>query len=69
MTPKDLSTILRRARIASGMDQQELAAAADVHRNTISSIECGRHLDAFATLNSIAVALDLEFKLVKKEKE
>lgn len=51
------------------MTQEQLAEAAGVSRNTISSIECGRHVPSILHALLIADALDVDvydiFRIIK----
>ena len=54
------SKLLREARIASGMSQEQLANQAGVHRTHISLIERSRRSVRLETLERLARALDIE---------
>lgn len=54
------SELLREARIASGMSQEQLANRAGIHRTHISLIERSRRSVRLETLERLARALDIE---------
>lgn len=51
---------IRKARIAKGISQEELAAHVDMGRTSIVNIECGRQRLPIATLYDIADALGVQ---------
>ncbi len=54
------SKLLREARIASGISQEQLANRAGIHRTHISLIERSRRTVRLETLERLARALDIE---------
>ena len=58
---------LKKARLAAGLKQTELAEKACIRRAaTISDIEQGKQDPTLSTLKAIAEALDLQLALVSK---
>jgi transcriptional regulator with XRE-family HTH domain len=51
---------LRQRRIAQGLSQQQLAAAAGISRKTLSELEAGRERITLARLNRLLRAVGLE---------
>jgi transcriptional regulator with XRE-family HTH domain len=52
-----VSTTLRIVRVAGGMRQQDLAAAAGVCREEVSRLESGRHRPQLATAEALSRVL------------
>lgn len=66
--PKQIGTLIRRARKKHGLSQKELGAKAGLRQETISLIETGNPATKIETLLSILSALDLEFQITPRSK-
>lgn len=62
-SPKQLGTIIRRARKKHGLSQSALGAKAGLRQETISLIETGHPAARLDTLLAVLAALDLEFQI------
>jgi HTH-type transcriptional regulator/antitoxin HipB len=61
-----LGAALRRARLARGLSQAELASAAGVTQGSISNYERGVMVPTNDTLGALARALDLDFETLQR---
>lgn len=61
--------ILAKERRRQGMSHDRLAAAAGVHRSTVSRVESGRISATLVVLHSMCSALGLQFSAVTEEAE
>ncbi|MEI6561624.1 MAG: helix-turn-helix domain-containing protein [Verrucomicrobiota bacterium] len=66
--PKQIGTLIRRARKKHGFSQKELGEKAGLRQETISLIETGNPAAKIETLLSILAALDLEFQITPRSK-
>lgn len=62
-TPKQIGTIIQRARKQRGWSQTELADRAGLRQETISSVETAEKPARLATILSVLAALELEFRV------
>ncbi|MFZ5675068.1 MAG: helix-turn-helix domain-containing protein [Pseudomonadota bacterium] len=67
-SPKQVGTIIRRARKHRGWNQTQLADRAGLRQETISLIETGHPAAKLETLLDIMAALDLEFQVAPRSK-
>ncbi|KZD08753.1 helix-turn-helix domain-containing protein [Oceanibaculum pacificum] len=67
-TPKQLGSILQRARKKQGLTQTELGDRAGLRQETISLMETGNPATRLETLLSVLAALDLEFRIAPRTK-
>lgn len=67
-TPRQIGTIIQRARKKRGWSQGQLAERAGLRQATISIIETGSETVKLNTLLSILAALDLEFRVGQRTK-
>ena len=61
--------VLRERRTASGLSQEQLAEAADLHRNYVGLVERGKNSPSLAAIASLAAALGLEPSALLREAE
>jgi HTH-type transcriptional regulator / antitoxin HipB len=66
--PKQLGSILRRARKRLKWSQADLAEKTGLRQATISLIENGHSAAKLETLLSVLAALDLEFQIAPRTK-
>ena len=66
--PKQLGSLIRKARKALGLSQVELASRAGLRQETISLIETGSPATRIDTLMRLMVALDLEMSVGQRSK-
>lgn len=67
-TPRQIGSIIQRARKKRGWTQSDLAERAGLRQGTISIVETGSETVKLNTLLSILAALDLEFTIGKRTK-
>jgi HTH-type transcriptional regulator/antitoxin HipB len=67
-TPKQIGTIIQRARKKQGWTQMQLAERAGLRQATISLIESGDKPAKLDSLLAILAALDLEFRIGTRSK-
>ena len=67
-TPKQLGSVIRRARKALGLTQTQLGSLAGLRQATISLIETGNPETKLETLLKVLGALDLEFQIAPRSK-
>lgn len=67
-TPKQIGTIIQRARKKRGWTQAELATRAGLRQATISTIETGGATTKLNSLLAILAALELEFLMGPRTK-
>ena len=67
-TPKQIGTIIQRARKRRGWTQAELATRSGLRQATISTIETGGATTKLNSLLAILAALDLEFLIGPRTK-
>ncbi|MEX0409779.1 helix-turn-helix domain-containing protein [Aquibium sp. LZ166] len=67
-TPKQIGTIVQRARKKQGLNQTELGTKAGLRQETISLIETGNPAAKLETILAVLSALDLEFRIVPRSK-
>ncbi|GHG96190.1 helix-turn-helix domain-containing protein [Pseudodonghicola xiamenensis] len=65
---KDIGNVLRNARKAQGLTQDELASRAGVWQRTISHIETNASGAKLDTLFDLLAALDLELHITPRSK-
>lgn len=66
--PKQIGTLVRRARKKRALSQQQLADTVGLRQETISLIETGNPATKIETLLAILSALDLEFQIAPRSK-
>ena len=62
-SPKQIGTLVRRARKAKGWSQGELGLQSGLRQGTVSQIESGHPGVRLETLLSVLAALGLEFRI------
>lgn len=67
-TPKQIGTIIQRARKKRGWTQTQLAERAGLRQETISVIESGERPSKLASILAVLAALDLEFRVGERSK-
>ena len=67
-TPKQIGTIIQRARKKRGWTQTQLAERAGLRQETISAIESGEKPSKLASILAVLAALDLEFRVGERSK-
>lgn len=67
-TPKQIGTIIQRARKKRGWTQMALAERAGLRQATISLIESGDKPAKLASILAVLAALDLEFRVGARTK-
>ncbi len=67
-TPKQIGTIIQRARKKRGWTQMALADRAGLRQATISLIETGDKPAKLASILAVLAALDLEFRVGARTK-
>lgn len=67
-TPKQLGTLIRRARKQQGFSQAELGEKSGLRQETISLIETGNPATRIETILVVLAALDLEIKVGPRAK-
>ena len=66
--PKQIGTLVRRARKRSALSQQQLGDKVGLRQETISLIENGNPAAKIETLLAVLSALDLEFQIAPRSK-
>lgn len=66
--PKQIGSIIRRARKRRGWNQTQLGDKAGLRQETISLIESGNPAAKLETILAVLAALDLEFRIVPRSK-
>lgn len=67
-TPKQIGTILQRARKQRDWTQSDLAERAGLRQATISTIENGDKPAKLDSILAVLAALDLEFRVAERSK-
>ena len=67
--PRQLGTIIRRARKKRALSQGDLGAKAGLRQETISLVESGNPAVKLETLLAIMAALDLEFRIASRSQD
>lgn len=67
-TPRQIGTIIQRARKKRGWTQTLLAERAGLRQATISLIECGGKPAKLDSILAVLAALDLEFRVGERSK-
>lgn len=66
--PKQIGSIIQRARKRRGWNQTQLGDKAGLRQETISLIETGNPAAKLETILAVLAALDLEFRIVPRSK-
>jgi HTH-type transcriptional regulator/antitoxin HipB len=66
--PKQIGSLIRRARRQRGWSQTQLGQKAGFRQDTVSLIETGNPATRLDTILAITAALDLEFRLAPRTK-
>lgn len=66
-SPKQIGSIIRRARKKRGLSQTDLSERTGLRQGTISLIETGNPAARIETLLAILAALDLDFRIGTRE--
>jgi HTH-type transcriptional regulator/antitoxin HipB len=66
--PKQIGTLVRRARKSRGWSQTQLGDKAGLRQETISLIETGNPATKLETILAVLAALDLEFRIAPRSK-
>lgn len=67
-TPRQIGSIIQRARKKRCWSQSQLAERAGLRQATISQVESGEKLAKLDTILAVLAALDLEFSIDKRTK-
>jgi HTH-type transcriptional regulator/antitoxin HipB len=67
-TPKQIGTLIQRARRNRQMSQTDLGQRTGLRQSTISLIEQGNAATKVGTLLTVLAALDLEFRIASRSK-
>ena len=67
-TPKQIGTIVQRARKKMGWNQTQLGEKAGLRQETISLIETGNPAAKLETILAVLAALDMEFRITPRSK-
>lgn len=67
-TPKQIGTIIQRARKKRDWTQMQLAQMAGLRQATISTIESGETPAKLESILAVLAALDLEFRIAQRSK-
>jgi len=67
-TPRQIGSIVRRSRMASGLNQTQLGERTGLRKETISLIETGNPAAKMKTILAVLAALDLEFRIGSRAK-
>ncbi|MFB6259380.1 MAG: helix-turn-helix domain-containing protein [Thiohalorhabdaceae bacterium] len=67
-TPKQIGSVIRRARKSQGLTQAQLGGKAGLRQATISLIENGNPDTKLETILKVLGALDLEFRIGPRSK-
>ena len=65
-TPRQIGTLVRRARKKKGISQTELADKVGTRQATVLMIETGNSAVKLATLLAVLAALDLELRIAPR---
>lgn len=68
-SPKQVGSLIRRARKRLGWSQTQLGDKAGLRQETISLIETGNPAARLETILAILAALDLEFQIASRSKQ
>jgi HTH-type transcriptional regulator/antitoxin HipB len=66
--PKQIGSLIRRARRQQGWSQTQLGEKAGLRQETISLIETGNPATKLETILAVLAALDLEFRIGPRSK-
>ena len=66
--PKQIGTLIRRARKAQGLSQTDLGRKAGMRQETVSLIENGNPSARIETLLALLAVLDLEFQITTRSR-
>lgn len=66
--PKQIGSLVRRARKKCGMSQSQLGEKAGLRQATMSQVETGNPAATLETILAILSALDLELRIVPRSK-
>ena len=66
--PRQLGTIIQRARKAQGLNQTGLGEKAGLRQETVSLIENGNPATKLETILAVLAALDLELRIAPRSK-
>ncbi|MGE0006802.1 MAG: helix-turn-helix domain-containing protein [Parvibaculaceae bacterium] len=67
-SPRQIGSLVRRARKRRGWSQTRLGAKAGLRQETISLIETGNPAARLDTIMAVLAALDLEFRVGERSK-
>ena len=67
-TPRQIGTIIQRARKKRGWTQMRLAELAGLRQATISMIESGDKPAKLESILAVLAALDMEFRIAERSK-
>jgi len=67
-TPKQIGSLIRRARRKRGWNQTELGRRAGLRQETVSLIETGNPATRLDTILSILAALELDFRMAARSR-
>ncbi|MFC4353416.1 helix-turn-helix domain-containing protein [Fodinicurvata halophila] len=67
-TPRQIGTLIQRARKKRGWTQSQLAERAGLRQATISVIETGETSARLESILAVLAALDLEFRVDERSK-
>ena len=67
-TPKQIGSIIQRARKRRAWSQMQLSERAGLRQATISMIESGEKPAKLETILAVLAALDLEFRIGRRSK-
>lgn len=67
-TPRQIGTLIQRARKKRNWTQMQLAERADLRQATISVIESGEKPAKLESILAVLAALDLEFRIGERSK-
>ncbi len=67
-TPRQIGTLIQRARKRRGWNQTQLGDKAGLRQETISLIETGNPAAKLETILAVLAALDLEFGIAPRSK-
>ncbi len=67
-TPRQIGSIIQRARKQRGWSQSQLAERAGLRQATISQVESGEKPAKLGTILAVLAALDLEFRIGARTK-
>ena len=67
--PKQIGSIIRRARKRMGLSQTQLGDMSGLRQETISLLENGNPASKLETILSVLNAMDLEFQIAPRSKD